>query len=330
MQLKKTALALGIALACPFFLAACDGDDGRNGRDGADGQAGSPGAAGSPGTPGAPGSNGANGLVEQTTLYAGNEQCFNGGVRLDSGTDLDGDGELAESEITATSYLCTPTQVNDSKNFNRIAAFPVCLQLDATCDVDDTTAAEIVAASEDGLTLIYSDSPMEQVGFVDITDPSKPSGLGVLALAGEPTSVAVRGDFALVGVNTSADFIDVSGALAVVDIASRSIVRSIDLGGQPDSVAVSPDGRYAAIAAAALVVDGGIYRHDFVAQAVIDGLMRASLDSGVPVLSISLTPHHYQDTDHHNAIYRAHFVEKGQEAARAALMIGQTRARLAA
>ncbi|GAB3375810.1 esterase-like activity of phytase family protein [Spongiibacter taiwanensis] len=248
MQLKKTALALGIALACPFFLAACDGDDGRNGRDGADGQAGSPGAAGSPGTPGAPGSNGANGLVEQTTLYAGNEQCFNGGVRLDSGPDLDGDGELAESEITATSYLCTPTQVNDSKNFNRIAAFPVCLQLDATCDVDDTTAAEIVAASEDGLTLIYSDSPMEQVGFVDITDPSKPSGLGVLALAGEPTSVAVKGDFALVVMNTSADFINVSGALAVVDIASRSVVRSIDLGGQPDSVAVSPDGRYAAIA----------------------------------------------------------------------------------
>ena len=89
-------------------------------------------------------------------------------------------------------------------------------------------------------------------------------------------------------------------------------------------------GHYAAGIAAAFVVDGGIYRHDFVAQAVVDGLMRAGLDTGVPVLSVSLTPHHYQETDHHNAIYRAHFVEKGREAARAALMIGKTRAKLAA
>jgi 6,7-dimethyl-8-ribityllumazine synthase len=88
-------------------------------------------------------------------------------------------------------------------------------------------------------------------------------------------------------------------------------------------------GRYAAVAAAALVVDGGIYRHDFVASAVVDGLMRAGMDSGVPVLSVSLTPHHFQDTDHHNAIYAAHFVEKGREAAKAALMIGKTRASLA-
>ena len=80
-------------------------------------------------------------------------------------------------------------------------------------------------------------------------------------------------------------------------------------------------GRYQAVIAAALVVDGGIYRHDFVAQAVVDGLMRASLDSGIPVLSVSLTPHHYQDTDHHNTIYAAHFVEKGREAAQSALSI---------
>ncbi|WP_428678086.1 6,7-dimethyl-8-ribityllumazine synthase [Reyranella sp.] len=89
-------------------------------------------------------------------------------------------------------------------------------------------------------------------------------------------------------------------------------------------------GKYAAVAAAAFVVDGGIYRHDFVAQAVVDGLMRAGMDTGVPVLSVSLTPHHYQETDHHNGIFRAHFVEKGREAARAALMIGKARAAIAA
>jgi 6,7-dimethyl-8-ribityllumazine synthase len=89
-------------------------------------------------------------------------------------------------------------------------------------------------------------------------------------------------------------------------------------------------GRYAAVAAAALVVDGGIYRHDFVAQAVVDGLMRAGMDSGVPVLSVSLTPHHYQETEHHNRIFSEHFVKKGREAAEAALTIGRTRAQLAA
>ena len=93
---------------------------------------------------------------------------------------------------------------------------------------------------------------------------------------------------------------------------------------------LAASGRYAAVAAAAFVVDGGIYRHDFVAQAVVDGLMRAGLDTGVPVLSVSLTPHHYQETEHHKRIYREHFVEKGREAAAAALMIGRTRAALAA
>ena len=89
-------------------------------------------------------------------------------------------------------------------------------------------------------------------------------------------------------------------------------------------------GRYAAVAAAALVVDGGIYRHDFVAAAVVDGLMRAGLETGVPILSVSLTPHHFQETSHHSGIFAAHFVEKGREAARAALGIVETRAKLAA
>lgn len=84
-------------------------------------------------------------------------------------------------------------------------------------------------------------------------------------------------------------------------------------------------GKYSAIAAAAFVVDGGIYRHEFVAQAVVDGLMRVGLDRKIPILSVSLTPHQYQETNHHNEIYQKHFVEKGREAARAALKIVETR-----
>jgi len=89
-------------------------------------------------------------------------------------------------------------------------------------------------------------------------------------------------------------------------------------------------GKYAAIAAAALVVDGGIYRHDFVATAVVNGLMQAGLETGVPVLSVSLTPHHFQETDHHMGIYREHFVLKGREAAEAALKIGKFKSEISA
>lgn len=89
-------------------------------------------------------------------------------------------------------------------------------------------------------------------------------------------------------------------------------------------------GKYAAVVAAAFVVDGGIYRHEFVAQAVVNGLMQVGLESNVPVLSVSLTPHQYQETDHHNQIYREHFVKKGEEAGKAANRIVELRSALTA
>lgn len=76
-------------------------------------------------------------------------------------------------------------------------------------------------------------------------------------------------------------------------------------------------GRYDAVVAAAFVVDGGIYRHDFVAAAVVNGLMTVQLETGVPVFSVSLTPHNYQPVEALTAFYREHFVKKGAEAAHA-------------
>jgi len=89
-------------------------------------------------------------------------------------------------------------------------------------------------------------------------------------------------------------------------------------------------GRFHAVICAAFVVDGGIYRHDFVARAVVDGLMRAQMDSGTPVLSVVLTPHNYQETEAQTAFFRDHFIEKGREAARAAVALGQLRQTLKA
>jgi 6,7-dimethyl-8-ribityllumazine synthase len=78
-------------------------------------------------------------------------------------------------------------------------------------------------------------------------------------------------------------------------------------------------GRYHGIVAAAFVVNGGIYRHDFVAGAVIDGLMRVQLDTDVPVFSMVLTPHHFHEHAPHQAFFLEHFVEKGKEVALACL-----------
>lgn len=87
-------------------------------------------------------------------------------------------------------------------------------------------------------------------------------------------------------------------------------------------------GRYAGIVAAGLVVDGGIYRHEFVAQAVIEGLMQVQLDTRVPMFSVVLTPHHFHGGPEHHDYFHAHFVVKGKEAAHACLDTLHKHARL--
>jgi 6,7-dimethyl-8-ribityllumazine synthase len=80
---------------------------------------------------------------------------------------------------------------------------------------------------------------------------------------------------------------------------------------------LAQSGAYGAIVAAGLVVDGGIYRHEFVAQAVINGLMQVQLETGTPVLSAVLTPHHFHAGAEHTEFFRGHFVVKGAEVAAA-------------
>ena len=79
-------------------------------------------------------------------------------------------------------------------------------------------------------------------------------------------------------------------------------------------------GRYAAVVGSALVVDGGIYRHDFVSQTVVQALMDVQLATGVPVISAVLTPHHFHEHAEHRKYFMRHFAVKGTEAAQACLM----------
>lgn len=153
--------------------------------------------------------------------------------------------------LATTTALVTPVLVapaladgHGGMNFNRIASFPVHLN---TPDAEETSA-EIISATADGMTLVYSDSPAEVIGFIDISDPANPQAAGVIELEGEPTSVSVVGSTAYVGENTSEDYINTSGVLHAIDVDSRQVLASCDLGGQPDSVAASPDGSFVAVA----------------------------------------------------------------------------------
>ncbi|MFP6654886.1 MAG: 6,7-dimethyl-8-ribityllumazine synthase [Myxococcota bacterium] len=76
-------------------------------------------------------------------------------------------------------------------------------------------------------------------------------------------------------------------------------------------------GRFQAIVATAFVVDGGIYRHDFVSGTVVDALMRIQLDTDIPILSAVLTPQAFHDHEEHRSFFKEHFRIKGAEVARA-------------
>ena len=80
---------------------------------------------------------------------------------------------------------------------------------------------------------------------------------------------------------------------------------------------LAASGRYAGLAGCALVIDGGIYRHEFVAATVVDALMRVQLDTDVPVFSAVLTPHHFHDHEEHREYFTRHFEVKGTELASA-------------
>ena len=150
--------------------------------------------------------------------------------------------------LSAASVLALLASPAVADSFNRIASFPVIANMKEGEDKARESSAEIISVSKDGNTLIYTDSPLGGVGLIDITDAKAPKPLGNIDLHGEPTTAYIIGDKAVVGVNTSESYTNPSGRLAVIDLATAKEVASCDLGGQPDSVAVAPDGSFLAVA----------------------------------------------------------------------------------
>ena len=182
-------------------------------------------------------------------------------------------GGLGLLPTTSAAHAAPATHGSGHRAFTRLATYPVFQNVPEGVDPADPTVAEISSVSPDGKTLAYTDALGQRIGFLDISDPSHPKGLGSHDVTTEnpdasPTSVSIvhtkaYGDVALVVVDDSTypGLEDTkwededpapgvrAGHLDVVGLAApHRLIASIDLGGQPDSIAISPDGKYAAIA----------------------------------------------------------------------------------
>lgn len=120
----------------------------------------------------------------------------------------------------------------------------------ATFDVmagNGSGVAEIVDVSRNGKQLAYTDAENGEIGFVWIGDPTNPRGLGTIDVGGDPTSLVIKGRYVLVGVNRSQSFTNPAGSLLVYDRDTRELIADFEMGGQPDSVALSPNERWVAV-----------------------------------------------------------------------------------
>lgn len=73
-------------------------------------------------------------------------------------------------------------------------------------------------------------------------------------------------------------------------------------------------GQFDAVVVAGLIVDHGVYRHEFVAQSVMEKIMSVQMDTEVPVIYGILTAQDFM-SEGRDAFFHDHFLTKGKEAA---------------
>ena len=138
-------------------------------------------------------------------------------------------------------------------------------------------------------------------------------------------SISKAQRLAIVSAQWHSDIVHQSRDAAIAELVQQGWRRDqIDLFDVPGAFEIplllkrlAQTDKYAGLMACGLVVNGGIYRHEFVTTAVSDGLMRVQLDTGVPVFSAVLTPRDFHDSQEHHDFFHQHFVKKGAELARA-------------
>ncbi len=155
---------------------------------------------------------------------------------------------LLLTQVSLPAHAQPPTTPAQQWHFNRIATFEAARNVPAGRKVSKKSVAEIVAASEDGRLLAYTDSEQQGIGLIDIRNPAQPQPAGFVPVNGEPTSVVITRGRALVAVNASLNFAQPDGHIAVVDLTSQRVTQTCRLYGQPDSVALDKSARHLLVA----------------------------------------------------------------------------------
>ncbi|MCD8494054.1 MAG: 6,7-dimethyl-8-ribityllumazine synthase [Alphaproteobacteria bacterium] len=140
-------------------------------------------------------------------------------------------------------------------------------------------------------------------------------------------SINADGRIAFIQAGWHSDIVEQARLTFLEDLAKAGIPESrVDIFEVPGALEIPLEakllalsGQYSVIVGAAFVVNGGIYRHDFVASGIINALMQAQLETHVPMLSVMLTPHNFHEHEPHHDFFFKHFQVKGREAAAAAL-----------
>lgn len=140
-------------------------------------------------------------------------------------------------------------------------------------------------------------------------------------------TINTDGRIAFIQAGWHADIVEQARLTFIEDMAKAGIPESrIDIFDIPgvleaplQAKLLALSGQYSVILCAGFVVNGGIYRHDFVAASIIDGIMQAQLETHVPILSVMLTPHNFHEHEPHHDFFFKHFQVKGREAASACL-----------
>ena len=161
---------------------------------------------------------------------------------------------------------------------------------------------------------------------------------GTIAHSGVMPGIVAPPRIAVLRARWHADLVDRAALGFIARMAELGIdkdrIALIDLPGAfeipLEAQRLAKAGRHAAVVAMALVVDGGIYRHDFVAATVVQAFMRVQLDTGMPEFSVVLTPHYFHEHDTHQSFFADHLVTKGREAADACMATPAARQRLSA
>lgn len=223
MIFKKTRLATLMCIsATALVLTACSGDDGKDGATGSDGQAGF-------------------NTVVRTIQIGLNRECDVGGVKLETGLDLNRNDLLDDTEVQQSTLLCNTAAAEVTPSSIKLA-----LAGRYESAIFGQSAAEIVAfdpATQQGFVV---NAHRGELDVLDMSNPSAPVKSGVIAVSdiaegAQVNSVAIYKG--LIAIAIEAANKTEPGFVAIYLADDLSKVAHVQVGALPDMLTFTPDGQ---------------------------------------------------------------------------------------